>query len=270
MEACVLAGGAGKDLWDAVGRTDPGRCGKVDSITPDEGDQAAPLGTKIAGQTMSGIAQNIAADLGLGRSRLGTETQDEEEPGRKEADDAVLEVRSDSIQIWAGTHCVEQSVCRGISGSGVRNGERKFRAPEGSGLLFVARKPEHPRLLICCWTWILPVKACRSGKTSPQDSRGAEAEHRFRGGTGSRLVTEPGGGDREDNCVLSRGVRWWWSMVITEFGSSIWQVAYADRLRSIAGISEASSRLGMGDKMMAESRMRLAGSRYGVLPGFSA
>lgn len=216
---------AGKDLWDAVGRMILGGPG-VDSV-PEE--DCRSTWHEIAGQTMSGIAQTLSTDLGREVLAHGGE-QDPTDPG-DQAQDAFLEIRND-IQIWHVRIAWSAQFADTLPAPAAPQSDR---APSGTPET-VASKTLDLLLEVA-----LPVSVS-FGKTSLQIREVLKLN------TGSvveldRLVSEP----VEvivNNCVIARG-----EVVVVDgnYGVRVLHLASrADRLRS--GMSEASSRLGMGAK----------------------
>jgi flagellar motor switch protein FliN/FliY len=214
---------AGKNLWEAVGRMILGGPG-VESV-PD--DDCRSTWHEISGQTMSGIAQALSADLAREVLAQGGEP-DFDGPGGH-VQEAVLEIRN-SMQIWhlrifwnsqfAAAFPVPASSQAAAHSSG-------------------AQEATVSKTLELLLEVALPVSVS-FGKTSLQ------LREVLKLNTGSvveldRLVSEP----VEvivNNCVIARG-----EVVVVDgnYGVRVLHLASrADRLRS--GMSEASSRLSMG------------------------
>lgn len=225
---------AGKNLWEAVGQMILGGAG-IESAT-DEDCRSTWL--EIAGQTMSGLASAMTADLGgetknQGREVLATDgARDAEIPG-DQTPDAILEVRN-SVEIWhvriAWTNQFGQA-CTGPATSDMQRAKQAMGAGSHEGVT--------SKTLDLLLDVALPVSVS-FGKTSLQIREVLKLN------TGSvveldRLVSEP----VEvivNNCVIARG-----EVVVVDgnYGVRVIHLASrADRLRS--GMSEASSRLGGG------------------------
>jgi flagellar motor switch protein FliN/FliY len=220
---------AGKNLWEAVGQMILGGAG-IDTAT-DEDCRSTWL--EVAGQTMSGLAGAMTADLAgetrnQGREVLATDgAQDAEVPG--ETPDAILEVRN-SVEIW-----YVRIAWTSQFGQACTIPAPQALQPMGA----LSREGVTSKTLDLLLDVALPVSVS-FGKTSLQIREVLKLN------TGSvveldRLVSEPVD-VIVNNCVIARG-----EVVVVDgnYGVRVIHLASrADRLRS--GMSEASSRLGGG------------------------
>ena len=211
---------AGKDLWETVGQMILGGAG-IDSATDED---CRSTWIEIAGQTMSGVAGAMAADLG--REVLTTEgAQDPEAPGDQTLN-AILEVRN-SVQIWHVRIAWTAQFGQACAGPAPQ------MQPESAAL----HENVTSKTLDLLLDVALPVSVS-FGKTALQIREVLKLN------TGSvveldRLVSEPVD-VIVNNCVIARG-----EVVVVDgnYGVRVIHLASrADRLRS--GMNEASSRLG--------------------------
>jgi flagellar motor switch protein FliN/FliY len=220
---------AGKDLWNAVGQMILGGAG-IESANDDD---CRSTWNEIAGQTMSGIAQAMASDLGHEVLAPGGE-QDAGLPGDG-VQGAVLEV-CDSIQVWQVRILWTSQFAETFSRRLLQSGP----ASSSANAVPASQTPASKTLDLLLDV-ALPVSVS-FGKTSLQIREVLKLN------TGSvveldRLVSEP----VEvivNNCVIARG-----EVVVVDgnYGVRVIHLASrAERLRS--GMSEASSRTGMAVK----------------------
>lgn len=220
-EGAVLWMVAGRDLWEAVGEMILGGAG-IDSVTEQD---CRSTWNEITGQTISGIARALSADLG--REVVAHAGGEDPELPAEQTPGTILEITGDQ-KTWHVRVAWSREVADACASP----------AGPGDGTAPASREACTSKTLDLLLDVALPVSVS-FGRTSLQIREVLKLN------TGSvveldRLVSEP----VEvivNNCVIARG-----EVVVVDgnYGVRVIHLASReDRLRS--GISEASNRLGM-------------------------